>query len=142
MSVKYADRAFISVNGTRLVDVQSASLRQNKNARVVPTMTPDSFNRGFTQGNRDIDITLSLAQRNLQARPKLENIDYEVNDVQLTFISGAERFICTGLFNKDTTDDASGVGNEVRATMNFGAIKITDAVGNPVDFDIGLVEEG
>ena len=138
MSTKYADRAFISINGAKLADIQSASLKQNKNAKVVPSMTPDGWNRGFVQGNTDIDITLQLAVQNQLSRPKLEGIDYENNDVQLTFIVGADQFIATGLFNKDVDDNAGGVGDEVKTTFNFGALKLQDGVGNSALFNIDL----
>lgn len=138
MSVKYADRAFISVNGAPLSDIQSASLKQNKNARAVPSMTRDGFNAGFVQGNTDIDITLTLAVRNGSPRPKLEAIDYEANDVQLTFVVGSEIFIATGLFLKDGDDSAGGIGDEVKTTFNLGALKVTDAVGNGVLFGLAL----
>lgn len=138
MAVKYADRAFISINGARLADVQSASLKQNLNARVVPSMTQDGFNRGYVQGNRDIDVTLTLAVQNQLSRPKLESIDYENNDVQLTFIVGAEQFIATGLFLKDVDDSAGGVGDEVKSTFNFSALKLQDAVGNSALFNLAL----
>jgi hypothetical protein len=138
MAVKYADRAFISINGARLADVQSASLKQNLNSRVVPSMTQDGFNRGYVQGNRDIDVTLTLAVQNQLSRPKLEGIDYENNDVQLTFIVGAEQFIATGLFLKDVDDSAGGVGDEVKSTFNFSALKLQDAVGNSALFNLAL----
>jgi hypothetical protein len=138
MAVKYADRAFISINGARLADVQSASLKQNLNSRVVPSMTQDGFNRGFVQGNRDIDVTLTLAVQNQLSRPKLEGIDYENNDVQLTFIVGAEQFIATGLFLKDVDDSAGGVGDEVKSTFNFSALKLQDAIGNSALFNLAL----
>lgn len=138
MSVKYADRAFLSVNGTRILDVQSATLRQNKNARAVPSMTSDGFNRGFVQGNRDIDITFTVAVRNALARPKLENIDFEASDVQLTFVVGSEQFIATGLFLKDVEDGAGGVGDEVKTTFNCGALRVQDSVGNSSLFNLSL----
>lgn len=138
MAIKYADRAFISINGARLADIQSASLRQNKNAREVPSMTPDGFNRGFVQGNTVIDITASIALQNLLSRPKLEAIDYENNDVQLTFQCGSELFIATGLFLKDADDNAGGVGDEVKTTFNFGALRLQDAVGNSSLFELDL----
>lgn len=138
MATKYADRAFISINGARLADVQSASLKQNQNARVVPSMTPDGFNRGFVQGNKDIDISLTLAVQNQLTRPKLEAIDYENNDVQLTFVVGADQFIATGLFLKDVDDNAGGVGDEVKTSFNLGALKLQDAVGNSSLFNIEL----
>lgn len=136
--IKYADRAFISINGKRLLDVQSATLRQNKNARAVKSMTPDGFDRGFVQGNMEIDISVTIAVQNQLSRPKLEGIDYEANDVQLTFVCGAEQFVCTGLFAKDAEDAAGGVGDEVKTSFNFGALRIEDAVGNSTLFDLVL----
>jgi hypothetical protein len=138
MALKYCDRAFISINGAKIADVQSATLRQNKNARIVPTMTNDGFNRGYVQGNVDIDVTLQIAVRNLEPRPKLESINYETNDVQLTFVVGADQFIATGLFLKDNDDNAGGIGDEVKTTFNFGAVKLTDAIGNSSLFDLDL----
>lgn len=138
MATKYADRAFISINGARIQDVESAELKQNNNAKIVPTMTPDNFNRGFVQGNRDIDITLTIALQNQLARPALENVDYEAADVQLTFISGVQQWICTGLFLKDVGDNSGGVGEEVKTAFSFGAIKIADSTGNGVLFNIVL----
>lgn len=138
MATKYADRAFLSVNGTSLADVQSAELRQNLNAREVPSMTPDGYNRGFVQGNKTIDITFTLAVQNQLARPKLEQIDYENNDVQMTFLVGATQFIATGLFMKDVADNAGGVGEEVKAPFNMGALRLQDATGNSSLFNISL----
>lgn len=134
MATKYADRAFISVNGAQLTDVQSATLKQNKNAKVVPSMTPDGYNRGFVQGNKDIDIMVLIAVENQQARAKLEEIDYEANSVQITWVCGADQFIATGVFNKDSEDNAGGIGEEVKTTFNFGALKLQDAVGNSALF--------
>lgn len=138
MATKYADRAFLSINGAKLSDIQSASLKQNQNARVVPSMTDDGFNRGFVQGNKDIDLTFTLAVQNQLARPKLEAIDYENNDVQMTFVVGADQYIATGLFLKDTDDNAGGVGDEVKATFNYGALKLVDPIGNSSLFNIEL----
>jgi hypothetical protein len=101
-------------------------------------MTPDRYNRGFVEGNIDFDITLSLAVQNGSARPKLEAIDYNANDVQLTFVCGADQYIATGLFLKDNEDNAGGIGDEVKTSFNFGALKVTDAVGNGVLFNLSL----
>lgn len=138
MTTRYADRAFISVNGAAIADLQTASLKQNKNAKAVGSMTPDGFNRGFVQGNTDIDLTAQIAVQNQLARPKLESIDYETNDVQVTFVCGADQFVCTGVFLKDTEDNASGVGQEAKTTFNWGALRCQDAVGNSTLFDIEL----
>lgn len=138
MTTRYADRAFLSVNGAALLDLQTASLKQNKNAKPVPSMTPDGFNRGFVQGNVDIDIMGQIAVQNQLARPKLEGIDYENNDVQITFVCGADQFVCTGVFMKDVEDNSGGVGQEAKGTFNWGALRCQDAVGNSALFDIDL----
>lgn len=139
MATKYADRAFISVNGATIADLQSASLRQNRNARAVPSMTRDRWNKGFVEGNTDIDISLTIAIRNALGRPKLDFIDYEANDVQITFVVGSDQYIATGVFLKDNDDNAGGVGDEVKGSLNFGALKLIDAVGNSALFDLDLV---
>ncbi|NJM94447.1 MAG: hypothetical protein HC842_07130 [Cytophagales bacterium] len=138
MATKYCDRAFISVNGAPIVDLESASLKQNRNAKAVPTMTRDRFNLGFVEGNTDIDINVVIAIQNTLARPKLDQVNYEAADVQITFVAGVEQFIATGVFNKDTEDNASGVGAEVKTTFNFGALKLLDAAGNSALFNLVL----
>jgi hypothetical protein len=139
MATKYADRAFLTINGARIADIQSASLKQTRNSRPVPSMTRDRFNTGFVEGNTDIDITAQLAVRNQLARPKLDQVNYEGSDVQITFVVGADQFVATGVFIKDTEDNAGGVGDEVKTTFNFGALKVVDAVGNSVLFGIELL---
>jgi hypothetical protein len=126
------------VNGAEIADLQSCQLRQNRNAAPVKTMTNDRFNRGFVEGNTDIDITATLAIQNSLARPKLDQVDYKANDVQIGFQVGADLFTATGVFSKDTTDDASGVGTEAKTTFNWGAIKLLDAVGNSALFDVAF----
>ncbi len=139
MATVYADRAFISVNGVAVGDIQSANLRQNFNARPVDTMTPDKFNRGFVQGNTHIDLGLTLAIQNTLARPKIDQIDFEANDISVTFVVGADQFVALGCFKKDASDDASGVATEVKHQLNLGATKLVDAVGNAAAlFDITL----
>lgn len=134
----YADRAFISVQGARIADVQSAQLRQNHNRKPVPTMTRDGHNAGVVKGNKEIDITLTIAVQNGLGRPKLEAVDYDNQDVQLTFIVGSDLYTANGLYLKDNDDNAGGVGDEVRATFNFGALRLLDGEGNSTLFDISL----
>lgn len=138
MTTRYADRAFVSVNGAPMFDVQSASLKQNHNRKPVQSMTNDGFNRGFVQGNKDIDVTMVIAVENQLGRPKLDTINYESNSVQLTFVVGADQYVATGLFLKDNDDNAAGVGQEVKTTFNFGALKLSDATGNSSLFNINF----
>lgn len=138
MATKYADRAFLSVNGVKIADLQSGSVRQDRRAKAVDTMTPDRFNRGFTEGNTLIDIAATIAVRNSEPRPKLDQIDYAANDIQITWVCGSEQFTATGVFLKDTQDNAAGVGQEVQTSFNFGATKLLDSVGNPASFNLIL----
>lgn len=139
MSTVYADRAFLSVNGVAVIDLQSSSLRQNFNARPVDTMTPDKFNRGFVQGNTHIDIGMNLAVQKDLARPKIDQIDFEANDISVTYVVGADQFVALGCFKKDASDDTSGVGTESKFAINIGATKLVDAIGNAAElFDIQL----
>lgn len=138
MATKIADRAFVSVNGAPVSDVQSSVLKQTRNAKESLSMTRDGFNRGFVQGNLTIDITIVITVRNKLARPKFEAIDYEASDVQITYMVGVEQFIATGIFLKDAENNAGGVGDEVKATFNFGALRLQDSVGNSSLFNIVL----
>lgn len=101
-------------------------------------MTRDKWNKGFVQGNTDVEIDLTIAVQNGLARPKLEGIDYENNDVQLTFECGADQYVATGLFPGNTEDSAGGIGQEVQTNFRFGALKVIDAVGNSVLFGLDL----
>lgn len=139
MSTTYADRAFISVNGAAVLDVQSANLKRNFNARAVPTMTPDKFNRGYVQGNTDIDIDLEVAVQNAFPSPKIETLPFDTADVQLTFVCGADQYVATGLFMKTTDQNASSIGSEVKKSFALGALKLVDSVGNVANiFNIQL----
>jgi hypothetical protein len=134
MATKYADRGFISVNGVPVIDVQSISLKQNFNAKQVKSMTPDGFDRGYVEGNVDNDVNFVTAVENLLASAKIEEIDFQANNVSLTAIFGADQYTVQGLFMKDVDQSAPGVGEEVKKTFNMGALKVVDAVGNSVLF--------
>lgn len=138
MALKYADRVFLSVGGIEILDMQSATLRQNPNARAVPSMTRNGKNRGFVQGNTDYDITCVIAIQNTLASPKIEAIDFETNDIAIGFVCGADTYTATGVFRKEIETAAGGIGDEVKKTLNFGALDLIDAAGNSALFDIQL----
>jgi hypothetical protein len=138
MATLFADRAFVSVNGVEVLDVQSATLRQSDGARTVPTMSRDRRHKGHVKGNREITINLAVAVRNQLGSPKFESIDFENNDVALTFEVGGDRYTATGLFLVDTDTAATGVGTEVKKTFNLGALDVIDQVGNSSLFNLQL----
>jgi hypothetical protein len=67
-----------------------------------------------------------------------EAIDFSANDVQITWICGADQFVATGVFVKTAKNSASGIGTEVKKSWSFGALKVLDAVGNSVLFPLSL----
>lgn len=136
--IQYADRAFVSVNGAPLLDLQSASLKTNQNSKAVPSMTNDRFNRGAVFGNIDIDIDVEVAVQQLLASPKLETLPYASSDVRINFQCGADLYVATGVYLKNSDQNASGVGSEAKKTFSLGALKLVDSVGNSVLFDIQL----
>lgn len=138
MAQLYADRGFLSVNGAFLEDVKTAVVRRNPNAKVVSTMTRNGRNKGYVQGNLDITVDFTIAVENQLARPKLESINYEANNVALTFEVGADLFTVTGLFPGPYDDNAPGTGQDVTTSFSFGALDVVDAIGNSSLFDLVL----
>lgn len=138
MGALYADRVFLSINGVEIADVESASLKQSDGTKTVPTMTRNRRNKGFVKGNREIDINVGIAVQNKLGSPKLESIDYENNDVALTFECGGDRYTAVGLDLADVSQDASGVGSEAKKTFALKALDLIDQVGNSSLFDISF----
>lgn len=134
----FADRGFISVNGVEVLDVESIEVKVADGTKYVPTMTRNRRYKGTVKGNRDINISLSVAVQNALGSPKLENIDYHANDVALTFEHGADRYTITGIDFVDTAQSASGVGSEGKKSFNLLGGDIIDQVGNSALFPTSL----
>jgi len=113
-------------------------MNRNFNAAVVKSMTDDGFNRGFVEGNTDIDIDFEIAIQNGLATPKIEGLPFGSSDIQITWVCGADHYVATGIFRKTVKDSASGIGQESKKSWTFGALKVTDAVGNSVLFALSL----
>lgn len=136
-STLYSDRGFVSVNGIEVLDVQSITVRMSDGTRYVPTMSRNRRHRGVVKGNRDISCNVAVAVQNSLGSPKLEAIDYQANDVAITFEQGADRYTLTGVDLVDDEQSAGGVGTEGRKTFNFLATDIIDQVGNSALFQMG-----
>lgn len=134
MSQLYADRAFLSMNGTEVQDVQSASLEQNRNSKPVRSMTRKPWNKGFVEGNRDIKLTCTIVCQNALASPKWDQYDYVTNDVAMSFECGADLYVAHSLELVSCRQEATGVGEEVKKTFEFFALSLTDAVGDSALF--------
>lgn len=142
-AVRYADRAFLSINGQELVDVKSASFRGGHNRNRVSTMTRDGRDKGYTEGNEMAMIDFTVAVRQLEGLPKLHQIDFEGNDVAMVFECGAERILCNGGWIDEREINASGVGAEADARYTFHALSTVDENGSSVtDVIVLAVEAG
>lgn len=138
MGVLYIDRGFISINGVEVLDVESITVRQSDNTKYAPTMTRNRRYKGTVKGNRDININFAAAVQATLGTPKLESIDYQNNDVALTFEHGGDRYTLTGLDFVDAEQAAPGVGAEGKKTFNMLAVDIVDQVGNSSLFPTSL----
>ena len=138
MATLYADRGFISVNGVEVLDVENITVKISDGTKFVPSMTRNRRHKGVVQGNRDINLSLSVAVQNALGSPKLESIDYIKNSVAATFEHGADRYTLTSLVFVDTDQSASGVGTEGKKTFNFIATDLIDQVGNSSLFSTSL----
>lgn len=130
MSQLYADRIFVSMNGVEMVDVQSVTAKLADGTKYVPTMTRNRRHKGVVKGNRDINLSIAVAVQNKLGSPKLESLDYENNDVAITYECGADRYTFTGISYVDSEQSATGVGTEAKKTFNLLALDCIDQVGN------------
>lgn len=138
MGVLYADRGRVYVNGVELLDMQSITVNINDATKVVQTMTADRRNKGWTRGNREITVSAEVAVQDKLASAKLENIDYDSQDVSLQFIQGADKYLVKGLCLNTMSQSASGVGNEGKKSFQFVALDIVDMIGNSELFPTSL----
>jgi hypothetical protein len=138
MSLLYADRVFFSVNGVELLDVKSAMLRQSDGTKAVATMTRNRRNKGFVKGNREISLDVSIATQNKLGSPKLEDVDFDNNDVAATFEVGGDRYTVVGLNFADVDQGSQGVGSEAPKNFKLLGLDVIDQVGNSALFDISF----
>jgi hypothetical protein len=138
MSVLFADRGFLSVNGVEVLDIENISLKRNDGTKAVPTMTRNRRVKGFVKGNREISLSFTVAVQNKLGSPKLEDIDFENNDVAATFEHGGDRYTVVGLDHVDTGQDASGVGSEGKKAFNMVGTDVIDQVGNSSLFSLSF----
>lgn len=138
MSTLYADRGFISVNGVPILDVESITVRLSDGTKHVPTMTRNRRFTGTVKSNREISSNFAVAVQNSLATPKLESIDYQTNNVALTFEHGADRYTLVNMDFVDMEQSASGVGAEGKKSFNAIFLDVIDQVGNSALFPTSL----
>jgi hypothetical protein len=139
MGILYADRMFVSMNGVEILDIESANIKLSDGTKYVPTMTRNRRHKGTVKGNRDINGQVVVAVQNTLGTPKIEDIDFNSQDVALTVEHGADRYTLTGVDFVDTEQTASAVGTEGKKTFNLLATDIIDQVGNSALFNTSLI---
>ena len=112
----------------------------NDATKVVQTMTVDRRNKGWTRGNREITVDCEVAVQNALASAKLENIDYDTQDVSMLFQQGADKYLLKGLCFGTLSQSSSGVGTESKKTFHFTALDMVDMVGNSALFQTTLTD--
>lgn len=142
MGVLYIDRMFVSINGVEVLDIESASLKVSDGTKFVPTMTRNRRNKGTVKGNRDISGNLAVAVQSTLGTPKIENIDFNSQDVAITMEHGADRYTLVGVDFVDLEQSAQAVGSEGKKTFNMLATDIIDQVGNSALFNTSLIQLG
>lgn len=138
MSTVYADRIFVSMNGLEVLDVESVSAKMSDGTKYVPTMTRNRRHKGTVGGNRDINLNITVAVQNKLGTPKIEDLDYENNDVAITYEVGADRYTFSGVSFVDVDLNGSGVGSEVKKAFNMLALDCVDQVGNSTLFPTSI----
>lgn len=138
MGTLYIDRGFVSVNGVEVLDVTDITLRVADGTKYVATMTRNRRNKGYTKGNREINGHVGTAVQSGLGSPKLENIDYDSQDVALTFEHGGDRYTLVGMNHANMEQSAPAVGTEGKKGWDFLFTDIIDQVGNSALFSSSL----
>lgn len=138
MSTLYADRGFLSLNGVPILDVESITVRVSDGTKHVPTMTRNRRFTGTVKGNREISCNFAIAVQNTLASPKIEMIDFQNNNVALTFEQGADIYTLVNMDFVDVEQSASGVGTEGKKTFNSIFLDMIQQVQNSALFPTSL----
>jgi hypothetical protein len=138
MGVLFIDRGRITINGTEVLDVENIEAKMSYGTKYVPTMTTNRRHKGTVKGNMDINLSFAVAVQSTLGSPKIENIDFNSQDVALTFQHGADRYTFTGLDFVDASQSAGGVGTEGKKSFNMLALDVIDQVGNSALFSTAL----
>ena len=138
MSTLYADRGFIDINGVEVLDVESISVKVSDGTKHVPTMTRNRRFTGTVKGNREVSCNFSVAVQNSLGSPKIEMIDFQNNNVGLTFQQGADIYTLVNMDFVDMDQSAPGVGTEGKKTFNAIFLDIIEQTGNSALFPTSL----
>lgn len=130
MATLYADRGYLSMNGISILDIESITVRVSDGTKHVPTMTRNRRFTGTVKGNREISANFAIAVQNTLSTPKIEMIDYQNNNVALTFEQGADIYTLVNMDFVDVEQAAPGVGTEGKKTWNAIFLDMIQQVGN------------
>ena len=132
---KFADRAFVSINGVEALYLKSASVSVNENLSRADHMTRNYRSSGFKQGNKHIQVSLEKDIKWNQAQIDLSIVDPNA-EVNLVFVCGGERYTVKSLRQSDMSMNGS-VGDASKSA-NYEALDIINENGDSVNVDIVL----
>ena len=135
MSKLFADRAFVSVNGFELLELENLDFTINPNLTRVETMTRNRQSAGFRFGNKAISLVLTLAVERDKAQINLGLAD-PAKTVTIGMEMGGDKFTFTGIKQGELSGTAS-VGNATK-TLNLEALNVIDEKGNSRLSDLSL----
>lgn len=132
---KFADRAFVVVNGFEVAFLKSASVNVNLGLSRADHMTRDYRSSGFKHGNKQIQVSLEKDIEFNRAQIDLSIADQSA-EVNLVFICGGERFTVKDLAQSDWSINGS-VGDASKSS-SYEAIDIVNENGESVNVNISL----
>lgn len=132
---EYADRAFVTINGLAVADLQTANFTRTQNLTRVETMTRNKRSAGFKKGNLGLTGSLEVAIKKLVAAIDLAIID-PAKEVNLVFEVGGDRYTIKDLAESDMS--MTGSVGDASKSINWEAIDIVNENGQSVNNIISL----
>lgn len=130
MTDKFADRAFVTINGYEWQFLKTAKASIDDAVTLVDTMSRDYRSAGTKNGNKKYDLTLECEIPALQAQLDA-NIADPGSNVNAVFECGGERYTFHNVFRKSV--NMSGSVGDASKSLDFGALDCTNENGASVD---------
>ncbi len=135
MSTLFADRAFVSMNGFEIAEIENIDYSFNPNLTRVETMTRSRKSAGFRKGNKAISLVLTLAIKNDEAQINLA-LKEPSNVLTVGVEMGGDKFAFIDVEQGEMSGTAT-VGTATK-TLNLEALDFVDEKGQSRLSDLSL----
>ncbi|MGZ3316858.1 MAG: hypothetical protein ACXU95_06110 [Isosphaeraceae bacterium] len=132
---RFADRAFIEINGFDPIYLKTANMTRSQNLTRASHMTRNRRDSGFKQGNLGVKVSLSLDIPNDRAILDIGLAD-PTKDVSLVFEAGGERYTCKDGAESDLT--LHGAVGDAGKDINLEFLDCVNENGSSVNTDFSL----